>query len=613
MRRLQMRTILLIVLLTMSFGMTTVSLLIIRMTVRDQVHAELEQDLQHSIRTYLNLEQQRREMLLHEAALVADLPSLKSLMTTEDRATINDAGMEFWKVSGSDFMALADPSGQLITHYAKAPNVDHTPVSAALSNSIIEPLEPHPVVVGNRLYEMVAQPITFGSQANGTMLGYVALGYAIDQNVARQVSEAAAADVAFAVGGKVLVDTLPPSLDEELKQQFGRLPVLPVETRGKDINLGKEQYLAASISIGSGQSGGGRGGVQLIVMKSYKQADTFLARVNRWMVGIGFLSLLLSGLLAVLVSRRVTRPLEALVAGARALGKGDFELRLSDEGTAEVSELSQTFAHMREELRRSQKELVDSERLATIGRMAASISHDLRHYLSSMYANAEFLSHAETPQHDRDVLIHEVQGAVHGMTDLLDSLLIFSRTGNAITPGYESLAFLVEGAVSLVRSHPEARGVEIVLETVESVDAWVDAKKLSRAVFNLLLNACQAAKAAAKGATTAAGTRPFVAVSLHETTESILITIRDTGAGVPSAIRETMFLPFVSSGKANGVGLGLTLAQHIAQEHGGCVKLEDSGAHGSVFCILLPKAALDELRKNSERTAQALSHAQIER
>ena len=222
MRRLQMRTILLIVLLAMSLGMTTVSLLVMRMTVRDQVHAELEQDLQHSIRTYLNLEQQRRKMLEREAALVADLPSLKSLMTTQDRRTINDAGIEFWKVSGSDFMALADPSGQLVAHYAKASAETDTLVSGALFKAMGEPLEPHPVVVGNRLYEIVAQPITFGSQTDGTVLGYVAVGYAIDRNVAREVSEAAAADVAVAVNGRVLVDTLPPSLEQDLKQQFGR-------------------------------------------------------------------------------------------------------------------------------------------------------------------------------------------------------------------------------------------------------------------------------------------------------------------------------------------------------------------------------------------------------
>ncbi len=136
---------------------------------------------------------------------------------------------------------------------------------------------------------------------------------------------------------------------------------------------------------------------------------------------------------------------------------------------------------------------------------------------------------------------------------------------------------------------------------MESVDAWVDAKMLSRAVFNLLLNACQAAK---NGATT-----PIVSVSLQETAESILIAIRDNGSGVPSAIRETMFLPFVSSGKENGVGLGLTLAQRIAQEHGGFVRLEDSGADGSIFYIVLPKSALEALRANVECGAQALTHA----
>ena len=341
--------------------------------------------------------------------------------------------------------------------------------------------------------------------------------------------------------------------------------------------------------------------MQLVVMKSYRQASSFLARLNRWILGAGLLSFLLSGLLALSISRRVTRPLEILVESARALGKGDFERVLSDEGTAELRELSHTFELMRIELRRSQQELVDSERLATIGSMAASISHDLRHYLSAMYANAEFLSIAETPQLEREELIREVQAAVHGMTDLLDSLLIFSRTGDSITPAYESLAFLMERSVSLVRSHPEARGVKLVLESIESIDAWVDAKKLSRGVFNLLLNACQAAKDGAAA--------PVVTVSLQETAETICISICDNGPGIPAVIRETVFLPFVSSGKENGVGLGLTLTQHIAQEHGGCVRLEKSGPNGSAFSILLPKQALEDLRKRVETSTQSLSQA----
>jgi signal transduction histidine kinase len=99
-----------------------------------------------------------------------------------------------------------------------------------------------------------------------------------------------------------------------------------------------------------------------------------------------------------------------------------------------------------------------------------------------------------------------------------------------------------------------------------------------------MLNACQASR---KGIL-----RPAVTVSLSEDDQRIRISVSDTGNGVPPAILETLFQPFVSFGKVNGTGLGLTVAQHIAQEHGGEVKLEETSAEGTTFSILLYKCAL---------------------
>jgi signal transduction histidine kinase len=289
--------------------------------------------------------------------------------------------------------------------------------------------------------------------------------------------------------------------------------------------------------------------------------------------------------LAVAVSRSVTRPLETLVAGARALGRGDFDYELRVDGAAEVRELALAFDRMRDELRRTHRELLDSDRLATIGRMASSVSHDLRHHLSAIYANAEFMSLPQAGAEERAELHLEVQEGVQSMTDLIESLLLFSQTGQMLNLRRDSVESLIERTIQNVRQHPECRQVQISTEIPGPVYAWVDSKKLSRAVYNLLLNACQSAK-------TGAGV-PRVAVSLVEDNDRIEISIRDSGPGVAESIRETLFQPFVSAGKENGVGLGLTLAQHVAQEHGGEVRLEKSGPGETVFSILLYKQALE--------------------
>jgi signal transduction histidine kinase len=109
----------------------------------------------------------------------------------------------------------------------------------------------------------------------------------------------------------------------------------------------------------------------------------------------------------------------------------------------------------------------------------------------------------------------------------------------------------------------------------------------------LLLNACQAAKRGSGP--------PTVTLSLSEDEQSIGIRIADNGPGVPASIRQKIFLPFVSEGRESGIGLGLTLAQQIAQEHGGGINLEQTSKGETVFTINLPKASLRALGAVVER------------
>jgi signal transduction histidine kinase len=253
---------------------------------------------------------------------------------------------------------------------------------------------------------------------------------------------------------------------------------------------------------------------------------------------------------------------------------------------------------MRGELQRTQQELLESDRLATIGRMASSVSHDLRHHLSAIYANAEFMSLEHAGLEDRRDLLLEIKDGVQGMTDLIESLLFFSHNGHVLHLQHESLAQLLERTVHNVRQHPECRKVQILVEQLDPAEASVDTVKLSRALYNLLLNACQAAAAGAVA--------PVVTVVLSEEDEKICIAISDTGSGVPPSIRDTLFQPFVSLGKVNGTGLGLTVAQHIVQEHGGEITLKESTLGKTVFSILLYKKALHALdRLNATNAAYA--------
>ena len=311
------------------------------------------------------------------------------------------------------------------------------------------------------------------------------------------------------------------------------------------------------------------------------------------LVTLGAVLLLLSGALAMYLSTTITRPLDRLVAGARALGSGNFDYHFQRAGAREIRELGEAFDRMRGRLRSAREELVAAERLATIGQMASSISHDLRHYLSAVYANAEFLGYDSIGPDERLELLSEIRHGVRGMTDLIDSLLLFSRTGQSLQLSYESLPFLAERALAMVRAHPDMQNVHGVLEPMAQIEGWIDTRKIERAIYNLLLNACQAAR---QGPDV-----PEIRIAMSDTAEQISFLITDNGAGVPEAIRESLFQPFVSVGKPSGTGLGLTLAQKIAQEHGGAVILNESRPGRTVFQFSISKASLRRFAESAQK------------
>ncbi len=590
---MRMRTTLLLSLVSVSFGLATLSLLAVHTIIAKKIRLDISSDLEHSILTFQNIQAQRREMLSREASLLADLPVLKSLMTTDDPPTIRDGAKEFYRLSGCDFFALADANGDMVALFQQGVPWDGTKTVPGVSEAVFTSPESHYVLRNGRLYEVSSRPLYFGSALSGTRLGYVAVGYAVNNQVVREVSEAAAAEVIFFADGEIVATTLAAKRQQESIEQKDTLLNHPLSSA--DLWLDHEHYIQASVTL----SRAGDPLIQLVVLKSYDKASRYLTQLNHLLIGLIAFVLLLSGAVAIYISRTITLPLETLVLGARALGAGNFDYPFQNKGAKEIQELSTAFDRMRTRLQKSQQELLASERLATIGRMASSISHDLRHYLSAVYANAEFLGYDAVSPAERADLLAEVRLGVEGMTELIDSLLLFSRTGQALQPTYESLPYFIERALQLVRAHPDAKDVSFTFGTMPPIEVWMDALKVERAIYNLLLNGCQAAKVN--------GSAASVHIALSETEKWITLYITDNGPGVPDSIRVTLFQPFVSEGKQGGAGLGLTLANKIAEEHGGSVALEESQPGRTVFSLSLAKAALRKLAESAQhREATAM-------
>ncbi len=572
MGKFRLRTKFLFSLVLVGVGLTAGALLVARQTAEQQVRLQINQDLRNSVYSFRNVQKLREMSLARSAELLADLPILKALMTTHHVATIQDASQEQWNLAGSDLLVLADREGQVAALHARASDFDRAEAQEAVSSSLSLGQGNHWWFCEKHLFEVSIQPIYVGERSAGNIEGYLVLGYEIDDAVARELSQVAASQVAFLYGHTLVRSTLSPSQETELTQHADLSSNDALQAR--EIQLGQERFLATKVDLAPGQNPV----VQLAVLKSLDQATSFLGRLNRLLVTLGLLAVVLGGIMVYIFSHTLTRPLGTLVEGVRALGKGDYDYPVAVRGSDEVAEVTASFLRMRTSLQETQRKLLESERLATIGRMASSISHDLRHSLAAVMANAEFLSDNNRGKTERDELYREILLAIQQMTDLIDSLLEFSRTRESLRPTYGDLEDVIERSVQSVRSHPEFQSIRISVHKDGPTDGWFDARKLERVFQNLLINACEAVSP----------DRGQVRIEIHTNNSAFEVRVADNGRGIPDLVRERLFEPFVSHGKENGTGLGLTVVQKIIQDHGGDVAVECSSAEGTVFRIVLP-------------------------
>lgn len=570
----RLRTKFLFSLFLVGLGLTSATLFVARRTVERQIRLQIFQDIRNSVSTFQNVQRQRERFLEHSAQLLADLPILKALMTTEHAATIQDGSKELWGVAGSDLLVIADRNGLIVATHTRLGDFGKESAQAALAKSLHE--EEHAWwLVNGRLYQISLQPIESGPHGASRGLGYLVLGDEVDDAVVRELSQVASSQVAFRYGNNIVRSSLSSLHEAELSHQLSEKH----STNGRDpeeVRLGQENYLQAIVSL----SPGIEPGVQLIVLKSLDEATAFLGQLNRLLLALALVALAVASSMVFLFSHTFTRPLAALVDAVRALGKADYDYPVAVRGQDEVAEVTAAFLRMRSSLRESQRKLIESERLATIGRMANSISHDLRHSLAAILANAEFLTENNRTVSDRAELYQEVRSAVNEMTELIDSLLEFSRTREALHPTYGDLEDSVARAIHSVSAHPDFHSITILVHREEETDAWFDARKMERVFQNLIRNACEAVSP----------DHGRVDVYIRADKEVLRIKVEDNGRGIPEIVRERLFEPFVSQGKENGTGLGLTIVQKIVQDHGGIVQVESTSSAGTTFLIELPRS-----------------------
>ena len=583
MSRWRLRTKFLIAMLLTSAGLTAVSLLIVQRTVASHVRRGLSSDLANSVETFRSLQAERENDLARLAELMADVPSLKALMTSHHAPTIQDGSREMFHLAGGDLFALVDPTGKLMGFHTKSPGIAFDQAQKLLTHRGPQDESLQWWFAGGHLYEVELAPIYFGPSSQNAVLGTVVVGYEMNAAVAREVGQVAASQVAIVCGNSVVVTTLNQEQRDALASNISsaRIPAGPANW-----NLGKESFVVSSLPLNPG----GSPPVSIVVLKSYDQATAFLNHLRQLLLAVGLGAVLGGTALVYFIAGTFTRPLERLVDGVRALGGGDYRYPVHLPAAGEVAELTDAFTRMRDSLRQAQQRVLEAERLATIGRMASSISHDLRHPLTAVLANAEFLADAELTRAQREELYLEIRVAVNRLTDLVDSLLELSRPADSLNLVETPVERTISRAMELVLAHRQFQAVALSIQSPGMHNAQFDPRKMERVFYNLLLNSCQAAQVSGG----------HVGVQVAERNGDLAIQITDDGPGVEPSIRDKLFQPFVSHGKENGTGLGLTIAQKIVQDHHGSLQLESSVPGRTVMQIVLPRTIVQVVSGDSQ-------------
>jgi len=292
---------------------------------------------------------------------------------------------------------------------------------------------------------------------------------------------------------------------------------------------------------------------------------------------------LIAGLIASwLISRSLARPLNELRQAMAVVGAGDLDHVIAPSSRDEIGELARAFARMTERLRQSHAQLIQSEKLASIGQMAAAVAHGLRNPLASLRAAAQLARHRVDAPAAREQL-----NAIVEQVDRLDlritHLLAFSRP-TPFHPLRESVRQLVEGALGGVSQLLRERRVELAVSFPPTLpDVRVDPMRLEQTLTEIVSNALDAMPDG--GQLSIDGRRE----SNDTGTDGVTVAITDSGKGIPPEVLANVCEPFFTT-RAEGTGLGLAIAKRYVEETGGRLSISSVVGQGTTVRIWLPSA-----------------------
>ena len=303
------------------------------------------------------------------------------------------------------------------------------------------------------------------------------------------------------------------------------------------------------------------------------------------LIGVGGFLFGIAG--AAFLARRITRPLHRLVDGTVRIAHGDFSSAIVDTSRDEVGDLARSFNEMasqllqtRRRMEEANRRLVQHEKLASIGRMAATIAHEIRNPLTSVKLNiqkvAEEEGFAETVKAHLGLSLEGIDQIERFIKELLN----FTRVAELILERWP-VDQIVEESLKMVRETLAEKKIEVEIACADGLPPILaDADKLRQVFLNVLRNAHEALGSGGK-----------IGIACDTVVERgrimVRVRISDNGPGIAEKVRPNIFEPFYTT-KPSGFGLGLANARKIVEQHRGTIGVGKKRGKGCVFVILIP-------------------------
>jgi signal transduction histidine kinase/ActR/RegA family two-component response regulator len=595
-RTIRLRTKFLLSLLVISAGLTGATLSVVSYSVEKRVRQSLQEELHNSVRTYQTFEKQREATLVRSAELIANLPNLRALMSTQDAATIQDESADIWKLSGSDLLVLANRTGKVVALQAKSKEFTREQAQESLQNSMQRGDSGNWWLAGGDLHEVWLQPVYFGAAGQNTPMGFLAVGHEVDASAARDFSNIVSSEIVFRCGDKVVASTLTGD-NGKGQSAFALWKGRDIADGSGELQIGEERYLVATVDL----SDAGELPVTLSVLKSLDKATQFLRRLNQILLGLGLLSVLAGGALVFLISHTFTKPLSNLVDGVRALELGDYEYPLEREGSDEVGQVTGAFDRMRVSLKNSQAEqkqledrLRQAHKMEAVGRLAGGVAHDFNNLLTIIRGNSDLLLDRGESDQLQQKYVGQIQKAADRAVSMTRQLLAFSRM-QVLQPRVLDLNLTISEMSKMI---PRLIGEDIEFTFVPEQNlsrVLADPGQIEQVFLNLAVNARDAMP---NGGELTVRTRN-IAMNEDEARKRppmppgdyVLLSVSDNGHGMDADTRARIFEPFFTTKEiGKGTGLGLATVYGIVKQSGGFIWVESTLGQGATFEVYLPRS-----------------------